>query len=277
MSTPPPLSGTTRSDFLNRIADDRRRAVEAMKLRTPAHELRARLVTQHPAGRLERALRRDGGAAPLRMICEVKRASPSRGPLNPGVDPVATARLYEAGGASAISLVTEPAYFGGELEWIDRVRPATRLPLLLKDFVVDPYQILDAAVRGADGVLLIAAMHSDVGLQRLISEALLLGLDALVEIHDVTELRTALKAGATLVGINNRDLRTFEVRRETALELLPQVPEPVTTVAESGLSAPDDLRALRATRCDAVLMGEVFMTSDDPAATLARLAAAARG
>src|SRR6185369_9131077 len=127
MSTPPPLSGTTRSDFLNRIADDRRRAVEAMKLRTPAHELRARLVTQHPAGRLERALRRDGGAAPLRMICEVKRASPSRGPLNPGVDPVATARLYEAGGASAISLVTEPAYFGGELEWIDRVRPATRL------------------------------------------------------------------------------------------------------------------------------------------------------
>jgi indole-3-glycerol phosphate synthase len=116
-----------------------------------------------------------------------------------------------------------------------------------------------------------------VSLQRLITEALLLGLDALVEVHTTVELRQALKAGAMLVGINNRDLRTFEVRLETALELLPQVPVPVTTVAESGLSTPEHLRALRATRCDAVLMGEAFMTSDDPAGTLARLAAAARG
>jgi indole-3-glycerol phosphate synthase len=132
-------------------------------------------------------------------------------------------------------------------------------------------------VRGADGVLLLAALLSEVQLQRLISEARLLGLDPLVEVHEVAELHHALRAGATLVGINNRNLHTFEVDLETSIRLLPQVPSMVTAVAESGLSRPEDLARLRATRCDAVLMGEVFMTSADPAATLASLAAAARG
>jgi indole-3-glycerol phosphate synthase len=193
------------------------------------------------------------------------------------VDPVAMAKLYAAGGAAAISLVTEPDHFKGDLEWIDRVRPEVRTPLLLKDFVIDSYQLLDAAVRGADGVLLLAALLSEVQLQRLISEARLLGLDPLVEVHEVAELHHALRAGATLVGINNRNLHTFEVDLETSIRLLPQVPSMVTAVAESGLSRPEDLARLRATRCDAVLMGEVFMTSADPAATLASLAAAARG
>jgi indole-3-glycerol phosphate synthase len=193
------------------------------------------------------------------------------------VDPVAMAKLYAAGGAAAISLVTEPDHFKGDLEWIDRVRPEVRTPLLLKDFVIDSYQLLDAAVRGADGVLLLAALLSEVQLQRLISEARLLGLDPLVEVHEAAELHQALRAGATLVGINNRNLHTFEVDLETSIRLLPQVPSMVTAVAESGLSRPEDLARLRATRCDAVLMGEVFMTSADPAATLASLAAAARG
>jgi indole-3-glycerol phosphate synthase len=151
------------------------------------------------------------------------------------------------------------------------------LPLLLKDFVIDSYQLVDAAVRGADGVLLLAALLSDIQLQRLISEARLLGLDCLVEVHDANELKTSLRAGATLVGINNRDLKTFEVNLETSIELLPQVPRLVTAVAESGISSPADLARLRATRCDAVLMGEVFMTSPDPARTLATLLAAAKG
>jgi len=248
-----------------------------LKRDTPPHVLRARLDETRPAGRLERALRRGSAGAPLRLVCEIKRASPSKGVLRADLDPVATASLYERGGAAAISIVTEPDHFLGDLAWVDAVRPRVQVPLLLKDFIVDSYQILDAAVRRADAVLLLAALLSQTQLQRLITEARLLGLDSLVEVHDAAELKTALWAGATLVGLNNRDLRTFEVRLETALELLPLVPPMVTAVAESGLSRPEDLARLRATRCDAVLMGEVFMTSADPAATLAGFVAAARG
>jgi indole-3-glycerol phosphate synthase len=266
----------TGADFLARIADDRRRRVEESKQRVPAYLLRERLSTALPCGRLERALRRGAPSDPLRLLCEIKRASPSKGMLRADLDPVAMARTYASGGASAISIVTEPDHFLGDAAWVDAVRPTTRLPILLKDFVVDAYQILDAAVRGADGVLLLAALLSDVQLQILISDARLHGLDALVEVHDENELHTALRAGATLLGINNRDLRTFEVDLGTSLRLLPLVPEMVTAVAESGLSTPADLGRLRATRCDAVLMGEVFMTAADPAGALATLAAAAR-
>ena len=270
-------SNPAAAGFLQRIAEDRRRRVSELKERVPGYELRARLPATRPAGRLERALRRRGPEPPLRLVCEIKRASPSKGLLKPDLDPVAMARVYEAGGAAAISIVTEPDHFQGDPAWVNAVRAAVGLPLLLKDFVVDSYQILDAAVRGADGVLLIAALLSDVQLQRLITEARLLGLDCLVEVHDAAELTTSLRAGATLVGINNRDLRSFEVNPDTALELLPRVPPLVTAVAESGLSKPEDLQRLRATRCDAVLMGEVFMVSPDPARTLAALLAAAKG
>lgn len=265
------------TDVLSRIADDRRRRVDAMQRHVPGHVLRARIGKIQPAGRLERALRRGERKAPLRLLCEIKCASPSRGVLRESVDPAAIARLYTDGGAAAISIVTEPDHFRGDLEWIGAARAVTALPLLLKDFVLDSYQILDAAARGADGVLLIAALLSGVQLQRLITEARLLGLDCLVEIHDAIELRTALRAGATLIGINNRNLRTFEVDLGTSIALLPQVPPLVTAVAESGIATADDLGRLRATRCDAVLMGEVFMTSADLAGTLAGLRAAAGG
>ncbi len=265
------------SDFLARIADTRRRRIEALKLDTPAFRRRERLGPPRPAGRLERALRRGGAANPLRLLCEIKRASPSKGLLRPDLDPAALARTYEQAGAAAVSVVTEPDFFQGELAWVETVRAATRLPVLLKDFVVDDYQILDAAVRGADGILLIAALCSGVRLQVWISQARLLGLDALVEVHDDAELKRALEAGATLVGVNNRDLRTFAVDLGTSLALLPAVPPQVTAVAESGISSPEQLARLRASRCDAVLMGEVLMSSADLAGTLATLAAAARG
>ncbi len=267
----------TGGDVLARIAEDRRRRVAEARLRTPPHVLRARLTTIEPAGRLERALRRGGADQPLRLLCEVKRASPSRGMLRSDVDPVAQATLYAAHGAAAVSLVTEPDHFQGDPEWMDAVRPAVSLPLLMKDFVVDPYQVLDAAARGADAVLLLAALLSETEMQRLITEARLLGLDCLVEVHTEDELTWAVRAGATLVGINNRDLRTFEVSLETSLRLLPRVPRMVTAVAESGISSPADLGRLRATRCDAVLIGEALMVSPDPAALLATLIAAARG
>jgi len=265
------------TDFLTRIVADRRRRVAEMERLVPGHRLRAQISDVEPAGRLERALRRGDAAGPLRMLCEVKRASPSQGVLKDDVDPVATARLYEAGGAAAISLVTEPDHFLGRPEWVNAVRPAVKIPILMKDFVVDTYQILDAATRGADGVLLLASVLSEIQMQRLITDARLVGLDALVEVHDEGELARAIEAGATLVGINNRDLRTFEVSLDTSLRLMPRVPPLVTAVAESGLSTPDDLARLRGSRCDAVLMGEVFMKSGDPAGTLATLRAAAQG
>jgi indole-3-glycerol phosphate synthase len=210
-------------------------------------------------------------------MCEVKRASPSRGTFKEDVDPVTLARAYAAGGGAAISIVTEPDHFRGDLEWVNLVRPAVAVPILLKDFVVDSWQLLDAAARGADAILLIASLHSDVALQRLVQEAVLLGLDPLVEVHDADELKRALRAGASIVGINNRDLRTFEVDPSRSIQLLPQVPAMVTAVVESGISAPEDVARLRETRCDAVLVGEALMTSADPAATLASLGAAARG
>ena len=264
-------------DFLTRLVADRRRRVAAMRETAPPHVLRGRLGRIEPAGRLERALRRGGPAGPLRLLCEVKRASPSRGVLRENVDPLAMAKLYAAGGASGISLVTEPDHFLGDPAWMDAVRPGITLPLLLKDFVIDPYQILDAAARGADAVLLLATLLSETEMQRFITEARLMGLDSLVEVHDEAELVRSIRAGATLVGINNRDLRTFHVDLATSIGLLPHVPRLVTAVAESGLSRAQDLARLRETRCDAVLMGEVFMTSADPAAALATLAAAARG
>lgn len=265
------------ADFLARIAADRRRRVAEMQALAHAHVRRAQVGRIEPAGRLERALRRGGPAGPLRMLCEVKRASPSKGMLRDHVDPVAVAKLYAAGGAAGVSLVTEPDHFRGDPRWIDDVRPHVKLPLLLKDFVVDPYQIVDAAARGADAVLLLAALLSETEMQRFVTEARLLGLDALVEVHDESELVRAVRAGASIIGINNRSLHTFEVDLGTSVRLLPHLPPHVTAVAESGLSRPEDLARLRETRCDAVLMGEVFMTSADPAATLATLAAAARG
>lgn len=270
-------TGPRGQDFLARIAADRRRRVAAMREDAPPHVLRARLGRIEPAGRLERPLRRGGPAGALRLICEVKRASPSKGVLRENVDPVAFAGVYAAGGASGISLVTEPDHFLGDPAWVNAVRQAVKLPLLLKDFVVDPYQILDAAARGADAVLLLAALLSETEIQRFVTEARLLGLDSLVEVHDEAELVRSVRAGATIIGINNRSLHTFEVDLGTSVALLPHVPPLVTAVAESGLSTPADLARLRETRCDAVLMGEVFMTSPDPAATLATLAAAARG
>jgi indole-3-glycerol phosphate synthase len=265
------------SGFLERIVSDRRRRIAELSARVPGHVLRARLGPARPAGRLERALRRSGAAAPLKLLCEIKRASPSRGVLRADLDPVATARLYERGGAAAISIVTEPDHFQGDLGWVNAVRPTTALPLLVKDFVLDSYQLLDAAAREADGVLLLAALLSEIQLQRLLGEARLLGLDCLVEVHDQDELAHALRAGATLVGINNRDLHTFEVDLETSIRLSPAVPPLVTAVAESGIATAADIARLRTTRCDAVLMGEVFMKSPDLEATLAALSAAARG
>ncbi|ODS53263.1 MAG: hypothetical protein ABS36_15195 [Acidobacteria bacterium SCN 69-37] len=211
-------------------------------------------------------------AAPgVRVIAECKRRSPSKGILRETYDPVAIARGYAAAGAAAISVLTEPAFFDGSLDHLRQVRAAVSLPILRKDFIVTPYQIVEAAAAGADAVLLIVAALDDRALVALGAEARACGLDALVEVHDGEELDRAIAAGADIVGVNSRNLRTLAVSTDLLDHLGPRMPRGVVAVAESGLRTADDLRRLAAVRYDAFLIGERFMTSPEPGAALADL------
>jgi indole-3-glycerol phosphate synthase len=215
-------------------------------------------------------------AAPgVRVIAECKRRSPSRGVLRPDYDPVAIARGYEAAGAAAISVLTEPTFFDGSLDHLRRVREAVDVPLLRKDFVVTEYQVIEAAAAGADAVLLIVAALDDEGLHGLAGLAADVGLATLVEVHDRQELGRAVAAGAGVVGVNSRNLRTLTLSRSTLDDLGPAIPGGVVAVAESGLKSADDLRRLAAARYDAFLIGERFMAADDPGAALGALRAEA--
>ena len=221
------------------------------------------------------ALRRTGDAAPLRLLCELKKASPSKGLLRADFDVAEIARAYAEGGATALSVLTEPDYFQGAPENLTIARRASRLPCLMKDFVIEPWQLDEAVSLGADAVLLIVGLFEDDRLSQFVRMAHARGLDALVEVHDAEELRRALAAEARLIGINNRDLNTFEVDPGLALRLRPSIPRDVTVVAESGIATADDVRRLSDAGIDAALIGEAFMREADVAAAVARLAAAA--
>jgi indole-3-glycerol phosphate synthase len=211
----------------------------------------------------------------LNVIAEFKRRSPSRGVIREGLAPAAVARSYEANGAAALSVLTEDAHFGGSLEDLAAARGACRIPVLRKDFVVDAYQVGEAWVAGADAVLLIVAALSDADLVRLLAACREHGLEALVEAHDRSELERALLAGAQLVGVNCRDLRTMQVDTGVALALADAIPESVIAVAESGIRSGDDLRRLHEAGYDAFLVGERLMTAEDPGAALRTLLAVA--
>ena len=212
-----------------------------------------------------------GRAGTVNVIAECKRRSPSRGVLKVDYHPVAQARAYAEGGAAAISVLTEPSFFDGALAHLTAVRAAVSVPLLRKDFVVDEYQLLEAVVAGADAVLLIvSALPPDV-LARLHAAATALGLAVLVEVHDEAELDVALVAGATIVGVNNRNLRTLAVDTEVSARLAGRMPAHVIAVSESGLKGPDDVARMQALGYRAFLIGERLMTSDDPARDLRRL------
>lgn len=204
----------------------------------------------------------------LHVIAECKRRSPSRGVLRQEYDAPAIAAAYEAAGAAAISVLTEPEFFGGSLEDLERVRARVGAPILRKDFVIDRYQLLEARARGADAVLLIAAALDDAELGTLLREALALGLAPLVEVHDEDELERALGADARLIGVNNRDLRTLQVDPSTARALIPRVPPGVLAIAESGISSHAELRALREAGYAGFLVGEACVTAADPGAAL---------
>lgn len=207
------------------------------------------------------------------VIAEIKRASPSRGVIRAAFDPPAHARSYAAAGATALSVLTERRWFQGAPEHLEAVRAATSLPLLRKDFLVDPYQVEEARAWGADAVLVIAAGGDAQLRAELLAAAREHGLDALVEVHDAREVAWAAAVGATLVGINNRDLATFHTTLETTERLAPLVPPAAVVVAESGLHVPADVRRMVAAGAHAVLVGEAFMAAPDPGAALRELLA----
>ncbi len=257
--------------YLADIVDHHRRAaaVDGRDLRALARRAEAATGSLRDfAG----AVRSAGGTTGLpAVIAEVKRRSPSKGVLAPDLDPRLLAQSYERGGAACLSVLTDEAYFGGSPDDLRAARAACALPVLRKDFTVCEADVYDARLMGADALLLIVAALSDAELRRLRELAGSLGLEALVEVHDEAELARALDAGTTLVGVNQRDLRTFEVDSERAVRVRALVPPGLATVAESGITSPADLCRLGAAGFDAVLVGEALVISRDPQAALGAL------
>lgn len=257
---------TITADLLETIVAATRHTVASRRAREPLASLerRAAAGTRAPVGFADALARTDR----INVIAECKRRSPSRGVLRRDYDPVAIARGYQEAGAAAISVLTEPSFFDGSLEHLTAIRAAVDRPLLRKDFIVDEYQLLEARAAGADAVLLIVAALPQPDLIRLHARARALDLDVLVEIHRRDELRRALDAGAAIVGVNNRDLRTLTVDVAVSEDLAVLMPRDVMAVAESGLRTPDDLRRLQEMGYRAFLIGESFMSAEDPGAAL---------
>ncbi len=254
--------------ILDDILARTRAELAARRLRHPLQALEAAAAGRTPARSLAEALRRPGRVA---CIAEFKRRSPSAGWIAEAAVPSKVAPLYAAGGAAALSVLTDGPFFGGSLEDLGAARAACPLPVLRKDFIVDPYQVTEARAAGADAILLIVAALTDAGLSDLLGAASALGMDALVEAHDREEVARAVAIGAHLVGINNRDLRTFTVDRDLAARLRSSVPSDRIVVAESGIRDAADLARLRAAGIDAILVGETLMRAPDPAAALREL------
>ncbi len=258
---------------LARILAQTREAVERRKQAVPVAELPAPPQGQAAGARFEAALRAPG----LGVIAEFKRRSPSAGRLRENPDLHAMLDAYERGGAVAFSVLTEEANFEGRLQDLSEARAGHALPVLRKDFIVDPYQLQEARSAGADAVLLIVAALSQEQLLALSGQARELGLDVLVEVHDALELERALAAGSSLIGINNRDLRDFSVDVTRTERLLEGIPPEVAVVSESGIGTAEQLRGLRQAGVAAVLMGESLMRAAEPAQTLRALLDGLRG
>lgn len=263
-------------NILNEIAEKTRERIAEEKRGLPLAELKARIrELEHQQGRQpepEAFPFRKALAAPgMSYICEVKKASPSKGLIAPDFPYLEIAREYEQAGASAISCLTEPCYFQGNGQYLKEIAETVKIPVLRKDFVTEEYMVYQARTLGASAVLLICALLDAGELKACRELAEELGMDALVEAHDEGEVEQALKAGARIVGVNNRDLRTFEVDMQNSVRLRNLAPKEVLFVSESGIREPEDIRILRENGVDAVLIGETLMRSPDKQAALERL------
>ena len=245
----------------------RRRRIEEARERVPLNLLEQGVEKRSDYRDLAGAI----GGGNLRVIAELKRASPSRGVLCGVYKPREIARGYESAGASALSVLTEQDFFGGSLEDLRAARGAVRLPVLRKDFILDPYQVYESVAAGADALLLIVAALADADLRNLLALCERVGIAALVEVHTELELERALAGGAQIIGVNNRDLKTLEVNLETSFRLRPKIPPRTLAVSESGIKTPADLHRLSAAGFNAVLIGERFMEEADPGRALADL------
>jgi indole-3-glycerol phosphate synthase len=259
------------NDVLERIVATKRVEVEALARERGEASLRHDARATPPPRDFAGALRAKVAAGHPAVIAEIKRASPSRGVLRERFDPAAIASSYAAHGAAAMSVLTDARYFQGDAAHLRAARAAAPLPALRKDFVIDPLQVLEARAMGADAILLIAAILDDAAMADLEALAHELGMGVLVEVHDGAELQRALRLKTPLLGVNNRNLRTFEVSLETTLELRSAVPPDRLLVAESGIGAPADVQRLRAAGISAFLVGEAFMRAEDPGLALASL------
>lgn len=253
---------------LDKIVAAKRREIAACRERTPEAQLHQQAADAPPPRDFFAALAAPG---PIRLIAEVKKASPSAGVIRSDFNPVKIAQIYEEHGASCLSVLTDEPFFQGRLEYLEAVRAATSLPVLRKDFILDGYQLLEARAAGADAVLLIAECLDDCNLRKLHNETIELGMTPLVELYDPQNLDRVLEAGATLIGVNNRDLRTFEVDLEHTLRLRPRVPDHCIMVSESGVRTHDDVMRLESAGVDAILVGESLMREPDVGAAVSRL------
>ncbi len=257
-------------DILQKIIAVKRREVERLKVELPVSALERRIRKQTPPLDFAMALLGDR----VRIIAEVKKASPAKGLLRPGFDPASLANTYADNGAAAISVLTNADHFQGSIEHLETVRGIVNprgIPVLRKEFTFDPYQVYEARAFGADAVLLIVAMLTPECLKELHELAHALSMHSLVEVHDERELEAALEAGASIVGVNNRDLRTFKTTLEVTERLAPRIPHDRVIVSESGISAPEHIRRVKEAGAHAALIGEALVTAPDVGAKLREL------
>lgn len=253
---------------LSQILADKRNEVDCAKRRCPQGDVMGRASDSPSALDFIGALTCKCG---LSLIAEVKKASPSKGVIREDFDPVEIARIYENNGAACISVLTDEKYFQGHLRYLLAIREAVAVPLLRKDFIIDPYQIYEARAAGADAILLIVAALTESEIRDFRGLALELGMAALVEVHDAEEAHLAIRAGANLIGINNRSLHTFRTTLETTLEILPMMPTGAITVSESGINSRHDVERLQVVGVNAILVGEALMREVDIATKVREL------
>ena len=271
MTAPAPFLRT--ETILDRILSHKMAELTERQAKLPLAQIRAEAEAAAPTRAFEDGLKATDNIA---IIAECKRASPSAGIISENFDPVDLALRYEAYGAAAVSVLTDTKFFGGSLEDLRAVRRAVTLPLLRKDFLFDPYQLYEARAAGADAILLIVAALEEEALRDLLAEAREFSLAALVEVHDEMELERALRCGASLIGINNRDLRTFQTDLRTTMVLAPLIPSEIALVAESGIRSAADVSMMAAAGAQAVLVGESLVRTADLRETLGAFASVPR-